>query len=68
MSGDIKITSRYGDGDYLSKNEDWHVADSPWKAKMLKLPKKILYKISPKLMSILVGGSSLMILAKLYLI
>ena len=46
MSRDIKITSRYSDGDYLSKNEDWHVADSPWKAKMLKLPKKILYKIS----------------------
>lgn len=29
---DVKITSRYNDGDYLSKNSDWHVADSPWKA------------------------------------
>ena len=32
MKGDINITSRYGDGDYLSKNKDWHVEDSPWKA------------------------------------
>ena len=64
MVGDIKITSRYGDGNYLSKNKDWHFEDSPWKAKMLKLPRKILYKISPKLMSTLIGGSSLMILAK----
>jgi hypothetical protein len=29
---DVKITSRYMDGDYLSKNSDWHVEDSPWKA------------------------------------
>ncbi|MDB2475079.1 class I SAM-dependent methyltransferase [Amylibacter sp.] len=32
MSKDVKITSRFNDGDYLSKNSDWHVADSPWKA------------------------------------
>ncbi len=32
MNGDIKITSRYSDGDYLSKNSDWHVEDSAWKA------------------------------------
>ena len=35
MVGDIKITSRYGDGDYLSKNKDWHVEDSPWKASQI---------------------------------
>lgn len=32
MSLDKKITSRYNDGDYLSKNPDWHGEDSPWKA------------------------------------
>ncbi|SDD60878.1 class I SAM-dependent methyltransferase [Rhodospira trueperi] len=32
MHDSTKITSRYNDGDYLAKNEDWHVADSPWKA------------------------------------
>ena len=35
MSKDLKITSRYNDGDYLSKNADWHVEDSPWKAKQI---------------------------------
>ena len=32
MNKDLKITSRYTDGDYLSKNADWHVEDSAWKA------------------------------------
>ena len=32
---DLKITSRYNDGDYLSKNSDWHVEDSPWKAQQI---------------------------------
>lgn len=35
MSKDFKITSRYNDGDYLAKNSDWHVEDSPWKAKQI---------------------------------
>ena len=42
-------------------------ADLPsksWKAKLLKLPRYILYKTSPKLLSILFGGVSLMVLAK----
>ncbi len=43
MKGDVKITSRYSDGKYLSKNPDWHVEDSPWKAnqidKIIKLNK-----------------------------
>ena len=32
MIDDLKITSRYKNGDYLSKNLDWHIGDSPWKA------------------------------------
>jgi SAM-dependent methyltransferase len=28
----IGIDARYTDGEYLSANPDWHVADSPWKA------------------------------------
>lgn len=32
MHDNTKITSRYNNGDYLAKNEDWHAADSQWKA------------------------------------
>ncbi|MDA8538295.1 class I SAM-dependent methyltransferase [Candidatus Pelagibacter bacterium] len=32
MNKDLEITSRYNNGSYLSKNSDWHVEDSPWKA------------------------------------
>lgn len=32
---DLKITSRYNDGDYISKNPDWHLEDSPWKAQQI---------------------------------
>jgi len=35
MKADVKIMSRYNDGDYLSKNSDWHVQDSPWKAQQI---------------------------------
>ena len=35
-----------------------------WKAKLIKLPRYILYKVSPKLLSTLIGGVSLMVLAK----
>ena len=35
-----------------------------WKAKLIKLPRYILYKASPKLLSTLFGGVSLMVLAK----
>ena len=34
------------------------------KEQLIRLPRKILYKISPKIMSTLIGGSSLMVLAK----
>ena len=49
MSGDIKITSRYGDGDYLSKNKDWHVEDSPWKASQIN---KIIHRNNLKVQTI----------------
>ena len=42
-------------------------ADLPsksWKAKLIKLPRHILFKISPKLLSTLINGVSLMVLAK----
>ena len=42
-------------------------ADLPsksWKAKLIKLPRFALYKVSPKLLSTLIGGVSLMVLAK----
>jgi hypothetical protein len=29
----LKIISRYSDGDYLSKHPGWYVKDLPWKAK-----------------------------------
>lgn len=29
------ITQRYTGGDYLAANADWHVADSPWKARQV---------------------------------
>lgn len=35
-----------------------------WQGKLIKLPRHVLYKISPKLLSILLGGTSLMVLAK----
>ena len=35
MNGDLKIPSRYNDGDYLSKNSNWHAEDSPWKAQQI---------------------------------
>ena len=35
MKDNTNITSRYKDGNYLSKNEDWHVKDSPWKASQI---------------------------------
>ena len=35
-----------------------------WKAKLIKLPRYILYKVSPKLLSTLIGGVSLMVLTK----
>jgi len=46
MIRDLKISSRYNDGDYLSKNLDWHVEDSPWKAHQIdKIIKR--NKLSP---------------------
>lgn len=35
IQNDLKITSRFNNGDYLTKNIDWHVEDSPWKAKQI---------------------------------
>ena len=37
---------------------------SSWKSKLVKLPRHALYKVSPKLLSTLIGGVSLMVLAK----
>ncbi len=31
----IKVSERYNDGDYLQKNQTWHVEDSPWKAEQI---------------------------------
>ena len=47
MKKDLKITSRYNDGGYLSENPDWHVGDSPWKAQQIH---KIIdrNKLSPR--------------------
>lgn len=35
MEKDLNILSRYNNGDYLHKNSDWHIADSPWKAQQI---------------------------------
>lgn len=35
MNNNLKISSRYNDGSYLSKNTDWHIQDSPWKAQQI---------------------------------
>tara|TARA_B100001248_G_C27321998_1_gene427216 strand:- start:72 stop:782 length:711 start_codon:yes stop_codon:yes gene_type:complete len=47
MNKDLKITSRYNDGGYLSENPDWHLEDSPWKAQQID---KIIdrNKLSPR--------------------
>ena len=49
MNDNTTITSRYQDGDYLAKNVDWHVADSPWKATQID---KIIKRNGLKLNSI----------------
>lgn len=47
MNKDLKITSRYNDGCYLAENPDWHIKDSPWKARQID---KIINrnKLSPR--------------------
>ena len=35
-----------------------------WKAKIIRLPRLVLFRFSPKLLSTLLGGISLMVLAK----
>jgi SAM-dependent methyltransferase len=49
MNDNTLITSRYNDGDYLKKNSDWHVADSPWKAEQIN---KIIIRNKLNLQSI----------------
>ena len=36
LNDNMSVTSRYQNGDYLENSIDWHVQDSPWKAKQIK--------------------------------
>ena len=36
LNDNMSVTSRYQNGDYLENSSDWHVQDSPWKARQIK--------------------------------